>query len=524
MRRKIVAAIDQGTQSTRVVIYEGESGKVLGWSQRAVRQRHERAGWASQCAEDMASSVQLAGKDALAMALHECGVTGVDCVGLTNQRETTVAWCRRSGKPLSEAVLWLDTRSASVAQSMTRRFGGDVNAFRGECGLPFSAYFSATKMRWMLDNLPAVREAADNGTLAFGTVDSWLMYVLSGGDVHATDVTNASRTMLMDLHTCAWSERLCDAFGVPLDALPAIHASAHRFGRVQGGALGDAAYDGAPISGVIGDQQAALVGQRCFERGDAKNTYGTGCFLLMNTGSAAERCAPVVSRSGLLTTVAYQLGDDEPPCYALEGSIAIAGAGLSWLRDNLGLVGSPVEAAELAASVDDTGDLYFVPAFSGLFAPYWRADARGCIVGLSQYSTRAHLVRAMFESVAFQTSEILRAMTRDAAEANLQLRRLNVDGGMAQSDMLLQFQADILNLDVCRPANVEATAMGAAIVALLGAGVYARAADVPEWSPSSRFAPSLDDESRQHKLSAWNKAVVRSFNWVDETGSISNED
>lgn len=521
--KRYIGAIDQGTQSTRFIIYsyDKEQGlQALATGQVPVELQHPQAGWTQQKPADLVQSVQ----EAMQLALNSLAsgeVAGgqpplkqLDGIGITNQRETTIAWDADSGLPLYEgAISWMDSRTHSLLATLQSTVcRGDGDRFKQVCGLPLSTYFSVLKMRWLLDNVSAVQRSAKQGTLRFGTVDSWLLYHLTGGAVHATDVTNASRTMLMNLRTLQWDPELCQQFGIPLQALPHIRPSSCSFGHVAGGP--ESLLHGTPILGVVGDQQAALLGQHCFEAGEAKNTYGTGCFLLANTGYQ-----PVFSSCGLLTTVGFQF-EGQPAAYALEGSIAIAGAGIKWLRDNLGLVASPVEAAQLAASVSCTNDVYFVPAFGGLFAPYWRPDARGCILGLTQYSTKAHIIRAMFESIAFQTREILQGIQSDTG---IKYHKLRVDGGMVQSDMLLQFQADVLDLPVIRPRVIESTAMGAAIAALIGTGVsfdeYRSVAQ--RQADLTTFAPSMDDLKRARIIKGWDKAVLRSLDWVDDSSSSS---
>jgi len=438
---------------------------------------------------------------------------------------------RETGKPLCHAIVWLDTRTRSTCEFIKQRI--DVDRVRELCGLPVSTYFSGVKLRWLMDNRPAVKEALDAGTALFGTIDTWLVWNLSGRATHSTDVTNAGRTMLMDIRKMDWNDELVEAVGVPRSCLPTIRSCAEVYGKMAGTVL-----SGVPISGVVGDQQAALVGQSCFRVGEAKATYGTGCFLIVNTGDT-----PVFSSQGLLTTPAYQLGPDAPPVYALEGSIAIAGAAISWLKDNLHLIHTAAEVEALAASVPDAGDVYFVPAFSGLFAPRWRQDARGTIVGLTQYTTAAHIVRATLEAIAFQVMEVLRAVGGDLLESGVLgasaggqdggagaeatddavsdttsfIREVRVDGGASVNNLLMQMQANLVGAPVLRPAVVETTALGAAFAAGLAVGVF----DSPEslrekWTLDRRFQPELSVAQRAHRIGKWEKAVQRSLGWIEQ--------
>ncbi|MGI8518822.1 MAG: glycerol kinase GlpK [Acidimicrobiia bacterium] len=491
---KLVGAIDQGTTSTRFIIFD-DQGRVVASSQAEHRQLFPRPGWVEH---DPIEIVEKANA-VIAAVFEKTGLKASDlaAVGVTNQRETTVVWDRRSGQPLHNAIVWQDTRTADLCERLAAEEG--IDRFRAQTGLPLATYFSGPKLRWLLENVPEVADAAKANRLCFGTIDSWILYNFTDGG-HVTDATNASRTMLLDLSTGEWSEKLCDEFGVPRRALPEIVASS---GRV---AVGVGLLAGAPISGVLGDQQAALFGQTCFEPGMAKNTYGTGCFMLLNTGTQA-----VPSTHGLLTTVAYRIGD-EPLVYALEGSIAVTGSLVQWLRDNLGLIESSAEVEELAKSVEDNGDVYFVPAFSGLFAPHWRADARGAIVGLTRFATKAHLARAALESTAFQTREVLDAMR---ADSGVDLSELRVDGGMVENDLLMQFQADILEVPVIRPVVAETTALGAAYGAGLAEGVWGSLDDLrANWAEDARFLPALDAERRRLLLRKWSAAVERTLGWV----------
>ena len=454
----------------------------------------------------------------------------VAAVGITNQRETLIAWDKVTGEPLHNAIVWCDLRTADICADWEAKFGGK-DAFRSICGLPISTYFSATKLRWLLDNCDAVKRAAAANRLLCGTVDSWLLWNLTGGaskgGVHATDVSNASRTMLMALDTRQWSAEVCGKMGISTSWLPQIKSSSEIFGRLAAGPL-----QGLPVSGIIGDQQAALLGQLCVKTGDAKNTYGTGCFLLKNTGPTA-----VQSKAGLLTTVAYQLGPKAPCQYALEGSVAVAGAAISWLQDSLGIIDSPKQFDKLADGVPDNGGVYFVPAFSGLLSPYWRDDARGVIVGLTRYATKGHICRATLEASAFQTMDVIAAMESDSGH---KVRSLKVDGGMSRSDLLCQFQADVLGIPVQRPKMDERTALGAAFAAGLAEGVAAwptldalvasqvapaaaapaaaaaAAAGAPAAKPAFRdFAPARSDAHREEVVGKWRKAIERSLGWEE---------
>merc|ERR1719326_405773 len=427
--------------------------------------------------------------------------SAIKVIGITNQRETTVVWDKQTGQPLHNAIVWQDTRTASTVQRLINDTPRqDKYHFQKKCGLPFSTYFSAVKLRWMLDNIPLVREEVAAGRCLCGTIDSWLIWNLTGGldgGAHVTDVTNASRTMLMNLNTLKWDPAVCKFFAIPLSILPDIRSSAEVYGHLTSGPL-----KGIPISACLGDQHAALVGQNCFEAGQAKNTYGTGCFMLSNIGRK-----PVFSRHGLLTTVAYKLGPNAPCVYALEGAVAVAGSGVRWLRDNLSIISAAPEVEQLASKVDSSHGVFFVPAFSGLLAPHWRPDARGTIVGLTQYSTKAHIARATLDAVAFQTREVLEAMAKDCGCATTSLR---VDGGMTANDLLMQIQADTLGVEVCRPSNVETTSWGAALAAGLHIGWSARSVD----EHMAVFTPRMPVDERDARYRFWKKAVVRSFGWA----------
>jgi glycerol kinase len=494
-----VAAIDQGTTSTRVILFDAD-GQIRGLEQREHEQIHPRAGWVEHDAGEVWRRTQEVIAGALAGARALAG--DVAAIGITNQRETTVVWDRHTGEPVHNAIVWQDTRTAALVRELAGGVG--IDRLREHVGLPLSTYFSGPKITWILDNVPGARERAENGELAFGNMDTWVLWNLTGGTaggVHATDVTNASRTMLMDLRTLDWHEPSLELMGVPRPMLPAIRSSSEIYGEASATAL-----RGRPVTGILGDQQAALFGQTCFERGEAKNTYGTGSFLLLNTGEE------IVRSETLLTSVAAKVGD-RPTTYVLEGSIAVTGAAVQWLRDQLGLIGSAPEVEELARTVPDNGGVYFVPAFSGLFAPYWRDDARGVIVGLTAYARAGHIARAVLEATAWQTREVLDAAN---AVAEVALSELKVDGGMTSDELLMQFQADVLGVPVIRPKVRETTALGAAFAAGLAVGFWADEAELRErWTPERRWEPTMDERVRVREYAQWKKAVTRSFDWVD---------
>jgi len=494
--KRYVAAIDQGTSSSRCIVFDRD-GAVAGAAQREHAQLHPQAGWVEHDPLEIVANVRAVIDEAVAAA--GASAADVAAVGITNQRETTVLWERASGAPVANAIVWQDTRTAEVVAELA---GGDLDRLRAITGLPLSTYFSGPKARWLLDADPALRARAEAGELCFGTIDSWLLWQLTGGALHVTDVTNASRTLLLDLKTLDWSQAALDLIGIPRAMLPEIRSSSEVYGELRAGT----ALDGIPLAGILGDQQAALFGQACFDPGDAKNTYGTGCFLLVNTGAE-----PVASRE-LLTTVAYQLGDG-PPAYALEGSIAVAGAGVRWLRDQLGFIDSADEVEALAASVPDTGDVYVVPAFSGLFAPRWRPDARGAIVGLTAFTTKAHIARAMLEATAWQTREVLDAVR--ASVHGLDCAELKADGGMTADELLMQFQADVLGVPVVRPQVAETTALGAAYAAGLAVGVWSSPDDVrANWREARRWEPRMDAAEVERRYARWREAVERSLAWI----------
>jgi len=495
-----VLAIDQGTTSTRAILFD-HSGSLVSVGQQEHEQIFPKAGWVEHSPAEIWANTQAV----IETALSEAGATGADvaAVGITNQRETAIVWDRSTGEPVYNAIVWQDTRT----QSMVDRIAdGDVQRFAPLTGLPLAGYFSATKIAWILDNVEGARERAERGELLFGTPDCWIAWNLSGGPdggEHITDVTNASRTMLMDLRSLDWDESLLEVFGVPMAMLPRIVSSSGVLATVKDGPLA-----GLPIAGMLGDQQAATFGQAAFERGESKNTYGTGNFLIVGTGEEI-----VGSGNGLISTVAYRLGD-APARYALEGSIAVTGSLIQWLRDNLGIISSSAEAETLAGSVEDNGGVYFVPAFSGLFAPHWRPDARGVIVGLTRFANKGHIARAALEATAFQTREVL-----DAVEADLgsRLTELKVDGGMTANETLMQFQADLLGVPVIRPAVAETTALGAAYAAGLAVGFWADLDELrANWREERRWEPSMEEAERTRRLRLWNKAVSRSLDWIDD--------
>jgi glycerol kinase len=497
-RPTVVAAIDQGTTSTRCILFDHDA-RVVALEQVEHDQHLPRRGWVEHDAAQIWSNTRTVMGGALAKA--ECTSADVAAIGITNQRETTVVWDRATGQPIGPAIVWQDTRTKQICDDL-----GGPDRYRSQVGLPLATYFAGPKARWILDSVDGARARAENGDLAFGTVDSWLLWNLTGGPdggVHATDPTNASRTMLMDLETLQWVPEIADEIGVPLPMLPEIRTSSEVYGTVR--ARGPLA--GVPIAGILGDQQAATFGQACLEPGEAKNTYGTGNFLLLNTGT--DR---VLSDNGLLTTVCYALPGADP-VYALEGSIAVTGSLVQWLRDNLGLISSADDVEALARSVEDNGGAYFVPAFSGLFAPHWRPDARGAIVGLTRFVNRGHLARAALEATAFQTREVVEAMNADSGVA---LTSLKVDGGMVVNELLMQFQADVLDVPVVRPVVAETTALGAAYAAGLAVGFWSSTDEIrANWSADRTWEPAMDATERDDLYSTWKKAVTKTFDWAD---------
>ena len=517
-RNTFILAIDQGTTSTRAILFDDEGLPVpAATAQIEHRQIFPQAGWVEHDPMEIwrnvrAAMAQVAGHVDLEPA-------AVRAIGITNQRETTVVWDRTTGLPVYNAIVWQDTRTSGICARLAEGHPDGDDRFRETTGLPLSTYFSGPKIRWILDHLDAEgergTERAEAGELLAGTIDSWVVWNLTGGKrgdddgeaaLHVTDVTNASRTMLMDLRTLTWSEEICREVGVPSAMLPKVVPSSGVLGEVVGRRM----FGGTPIAGILGDQQAALFGQTCFEPGDTKNTYGTGAFLLLNTGTT-----PQFSKNGLLTTVAYQLGQDDP-VYALEGSVAMAGSLVQWLRDNLGVISSAAETEELAESLEDNGDCYLVPAFSGLLAPRWRPDARGVLVGLTRFHNKAHLARAALEATAFQTREMTDAMSADSDESTHSLR---VDGGMVVNDFLMQFQADLLGVDVIRPEVTETTALGAAFAAGLAVGAWDSIDKLRElWREDRRWSPTMSEDERERLLGRWNDAVERTLGWADAEG------
>jgi glycerol kinase len=493
-----VGAIDQGTTSTRFILFDRD-GEIVGVDQREHEQIHPRAGWVEHDPMEIWRRTREVIEGALASSGAQAGE--VAAVGITNQRETAVVWDRESGEPIHNAIVWQDTRTDALVRELVGEHG--VDRLRDRVGLPLSTYFSGPKVTWILDRVDGARERAERGELAFGTMDAWVLWNLTGGPgggVHATDVTNASRTMLMDLQTLDWHEESLDLMGVPRAMLPEIRSSSEVVGETASTAIG-----GRPLAGILGDQQAALFGQTCFSRGEAKNTYGTGSFLLVNTGEQAVRS------ESLLTSVGYRVGDGAAK-YVLEGSIAVTGAAVQWLRDGLGIIDSAAEVEELARSVEDNGGVYFVPAFSGLFAPYWRDDARGAIVGLTAYASAGHIARATLEATAWQTREVLDAVN---AVADVPFGELRADGGMTANELLMQFQADVLGVPVIRPKVTETTALGAAFAAGLAVGYWSDQEELRErWSEDKRWEPTMDEKEREREYARWKKAVRRSLDWV----------
>lgn len=490
-----IGAIDQGTTSTRFIVFD-RSGRIVSTAQREHEQIYPKPGWVEHDPEEILRRMREV--IAEAMALRGLRPADLAAIGITNQRETTVVWNRRTGQPVANAIVWQDTRVSEYLPELAR--DGGTDRFRAITGLPLATYFSGLKVRWILDHVEGAREQAEAGDLVFGNIDTFLLWHLAGG-THVTDVTNASRTQLMNLATLDWDAEMLGEFGIPQAMLPRIRSSSEVYGAAEASGI-----EGVPVAGILGDQQAALVGQTCFEPGEAKNTYGTGCFLLMNTGEQA-----VPSQHGLVTTVAYKIGD-QPAHYALEGSIAISGALVQWLRDNLGIIEKSSDIEPLARTVNDNGGVYFVPAFSGLYAPYWKDSARGVIAGLTRYANKGHLARAVLEATAFQTREVLDAMEQDSG---IRLASLRVDGGMVGNDLLMQFQADILDRPVVRPVIRETTALGAAYAAGLATGFFENLEDLrANWAVDRTWAPHLDEPSREALYATWKKAVTRSFDWA----------
>ncbi|SDH59060.1 glycerol kinase [Actinokineospora alba] len=500
---KYVAAIDQGTTSTRCMIFS-HAGEVVAVDQREHKQIFPKAGWVEHDPKEVWENTRAVAAGALAKAdLH---ASDIAAVGITNQRETAVVWDRKTGEPVYNAIVWQDTRTDRIATDLGN-LGDGQERYRAKTGLPLATYFSGPKIRWILDNVDGARAKAEAGDLLFGNMDTWVLWNMTGGvdgGTHVTDPTNASRTLLMDLSTLSWDADIASEMGVPLSMLPEIRSSSEEYGKVrERGALA-----GVPIAGILGDQQAATFGQACLSPGEAKNTYGTGNFVLLNTGTDQ-----VMSENGLLTTVCYKIGT-QAPVYALEGSIAVTGSLVQWIRDNLGMISEAAEIEEHARTVEDNGGCYFVPAFSGLFAPYWRSDARGAIVGLTRFVNKGHLARAVLEATAFQTREVIDAMN---ADSGVPLTALKVDGGMVGNELLMQFQADILGVPVIRPVVAETTALGAAYAAGLAVGFWESEDDIRKnWAKDKEWTPAMADEAREKTFGQWKKAVTRTFDWVEQ--------
>ena len=495
-----IGSIDQGTTSTRFIIFN-KGGEIISVGQKEHKQIYPQAGWVEHDSDEIWQNTQ----EVIGLALGKANLSAKDlaAVGITNQRETTLAWNKITGKPYYNALVWQDTRVGSELAELAK--DGGMDRFRAKTGLPLATYFSGLKLRWLLNNIKGLREDAEKGEALFGNMDTFIAWNLTGGidgGIHITDVTNASRTQLMDLATCQWDDEILQVLSIPKAMLPTIQASSKVYAKAKG-VLG-----GVPLAGILGDQQAALVGQTCFNPGQGKNTYGTGCFLLMNTGKK-----PVQSKHGLLTTVAYQLGN-EPVHYALEGSVAITGALVQWLRDNLGIIKNSPDIEKLAKEVDDNGGCYFVPAFSGLYAPYWKQDARGVLVGLTRYVNKSHIARAALEATAFQTWEVLEAMEKDAG---ISITSLRVDGGMVVNQLLMQFQSDILGEEVICPKIIETTALGAAYAAGLAVGYWENLDDLRKnWAIANTWKPNMSVDTRTKMRSQWKKAVTKSFDWAED--------
>ena len=499
--KKLIASIDQGTTSTRCMLFN-HAGEIISVAQKEHKQIYPRPGWVEHDPLEIWQRTQEVVQAALSNLRAPASILGL---GITNQRETTIVWNPRNGKVWHNAIVWQDTRTKEICDSLAAEYGQD--RFRAKTGLPLATYFSGPKIKWLLDNVPGLRSAAARGEAIFGNVDTWLIWNLTGGvngGVHVTDVTNAGRTLLMDLHTLNWDDEILRVLDIPRQMLPEIRPSSDT--EFYGHTVMEGPFAArVPVCGNLGDQHAALVGQTCFNPGEAKNTYGTGCFMLLNTGTEI-----VPSKYGLLTTVGYQFSR-QPPVYALEGSIAITGALVQWLRDNLGIIEKSSDVETLAHTVDNNGGVYFVPAFSGLFAPYWRSDARGVIVGLTRYANKGHIARAALEATAFQTREVLDAMQ---ADSGVQLQTLKVDGGMVVNELLMQFQADILGVPVVRPKVAETTALGAAYAAGLAIGYWENFDDLrTNWQVQQRWSPQMDKVTRKGLYSNWKQAVIRSFDW-----------
>ncbi|KIZ17704.1 glycerol kinase GlpK [Streptomyces natalensis] len=499
-----IAAIDQGTTSSRCIVFD-KDGRIVSVDQKEHEQIFPKPGWVEHNATEIWTNVQ----QVVDSAVEKAGITAKDvkAIGITNQRETTVLWDKNTGEPVHNAIVWQDTRTDALCRELGRNVGQD--RFRRETGLPLASYFAGPKIRWLLDNVEGLRERAERGDILFGTMDSWVIWNLTGGvngGHHVTDVTNASRTMLMNLHNLEWDEKILASMDIPAAVLPEIKSSAEVYGTSASGVLA-----GVPVASALGDQQAALFGQTCFAQGEAKSTYGTGTFMLMNTGHE-----PVNSYNGLLTTVGYRIGDQQP-VYALEGSIAVTGSLVQWMRDQMGLINSAAEIETLASTVEDNGGAYFVPAFSGLFAPYWRSDARGVIAGLTRYVTKAHIARAVLEATAWQTREITDAMTKDSG---VELTALKVDGGMTSNNLLMQTISDFLDAPVVRPMVAETTCLGAAYAAGLAVGFWSSTDELrANWRRAAEWTPRMDAATRDREYKSWLKAVERTMGWLDDDES-----
>jgi glycerol kinase len=498
---KYAAALDQGTTSTRCMIFD-HGGNVVSVAQKEHEQIYPKPGWVEHDPKEIWARTQ----EVIDEAVKEAGASADDIsgLGITNQRETTVVWDRNTGEPVMNAIVWQDTRTDKLVDELSR--DGGQNRFAEQVGLPLATYFSGPKVRWILDNVDGARERAESGDLIFGNIDTWCIWNLTGGTdggLHITDPSNASRTMLMDLRKLAWDDGIAGTIGVPTSMLPEIKASSEVYGEVRSGGK----FDGVKIAGDLGDQQAATFGQTCFDVGEAKNTYGTGNFLLLNTGTEA-----VTSKNGLLTTVGYKIGDNDP-VYCLEGAIAITGALVQWLRDNLKMIKAAPEVEDLAKSVEDNGGLYIVPAFSGLFAPYWKSNARGVFAGLTRYVNAGHIARATLEATAYQSREVVEAMNQDSG---VDLESLKVDGGMVGNDLLMQFQADLLGVPVIRPKVPETTSLGAAYAAGLATGLWSEEKELREnWIEDKRWEPQMDAGQRDEYFKYWKRAVTKSFDWFE---------
>ncbi len=499
MKEKVIIAIDQGTTSSRAILFD-HSGNVVGKAQKEHTQFYPKPGWVEHDPIEIWLAIQLVIQNALKDGGYE--IEDIAGIGITNQRETTLVWDRLTGKAYHPAIVWQDTRTDEICDQLAKE--GGQNRLQAKTGLPLATYFSGPKIRWLLDHVPGLRSVAEAGDAIFGNMDTWLLWNITGGTqggLHYTDVTNASRTLLMNLKTLDWDDEILTLMDIPRRMLPEIHPSSEVYGAAKG------ILEGVPVAGILGDQQAALFGQACYEPGEAKNTYGTGCFMLMNTGQE-----PVMSHRGLLTTVGYKIGNHSA-VYCLEGSIAITGALVQWLRDNLHMIDSSAEVESLARTVEDAGGIYFVPAFSGLFAPYWRSDARGVIVGMTRYINSGHIARAALESTAYQTREVLDAME---ADSGVTLKALKVDGGMVINELLMQFQADMVNVPVIRPVVAETTALGAAYAVGLAVGFWKDFSELKaNWKKDKDWAPQMPSEQRERLFTGWKKAVTRTFDWVD---------